>query len=97
MNDLRSVLRQHDPARNAVIPPQARARIRAALLEVPERPSWPFLRPLAATAISLLVLLTITFTVIHRRDEPAPRQRRIEYTTPGGTRIIWTVDPSFHM
>lgn len=98
MNDLRTLLREHDPARDAALAPEERHRIRAAMFAVDHRPRpWRFLRPLAATLMSLLVLLTITFGLLHRRDEPAPEQRRVEYTTPGGTRVIWTLDPSFRM
>ena len=57
----------------------------------------PVLHRLAATLVALLVLTTITFTVVRRgKSEPAQR-RRVEYKTPGGTRVIWTLDPSFHL
>lgn len=96
MNEIRTLLRQHDPAAGAMLSAEDRHRIRAAMFAVEPRTRFRFLRPIAATAMSLLVLFTITFGVLRRR-EPAPETRRVEYTTPGGTRVIWTIDPSFRM
>jgi hypothetical protein len=28
---------------------------------------------------------------------PAPAKTQLHFSTPGGTRIIWTLDPSFHL
>lgn len=97
MNDLRTLLREHDPARGAVLATPDRHRIRAAMLAAEPRPRMRFLRPLAATLMALLVLGTITFGVVRRADGDAPQPRRVEYKTPGGTRVIWTLDPSFRM
>jgi hypothetical protein len=95
MNDLRTLLRQHDPAHGAALAPEDRHRIRAAMLDARPLPLriW---RPVAATVMSLIVLFTVAFGLIRRREEP-PQSRRVEYTTPGGTRVIWTLDPSFRM
>jgi hypothetical protein len=98
MNDLRSLLQQHDPGRAAAFPAPEFGRIREAVVTAAERrASFTLLRPLVATVMSLLVLMSITFAVVHRPAEPASQQRRIEYTTRGGTRIIWTIDPAFKM
>ena len=98
MNDLRTFLREHDPAAGAQLAPDARHRIRAAMFAAHDEPRrLRFLRPIAATLMSLVVLLTIAFGLVRRREEPAPELRRVEYTTPGGTRVIWTLDPSFRM
>ena len=103
MNDLRTLLRQHDPANGAVLAAEDRYRIRAAMLEVEDRQSCrsgqtrvSVLHRLAATVMALVILSTITFGVVRRREE-MPQRRRVEYKTPGGTRVIWTLDPSFHM
>lgn len=95
MNDLRTLLRQHDPALGATIAPEDVHRIRAAMRDARPR-RMRFWKPVAATVMSLLVLFTVAFGLIRRREEP-PQTRRVEYTTPGGTRVIWTLDPSFRM
>lgn len=97
MNDLRTLLRQYDPADGAFLPAEERHRIRAAMFAADGRPQVRFWRPVAATLMSLLVLLTITFGLVRRHEPVPPDVRRVEYTTPGGTRVIWTLDPSFHM
>jgi hypothetical protein len=98
------LLQQHDPARGAALAAEDRHRIRAAMLGVGDRQSClsgqarlPVLHRLVATLMALVVLGTITFGVVRRADREAPRPRRVEYKTPGGTRVIWTLDPSFHM
>ena len=98
MNELRPLLRQHDPARGATLSDADRHRLRAAMFAASEEtPRRPLLRFVAATAMSLLVLLTVTFAVVRLRDNPAAEKRRVEYVTPGGTRVIWTLDPSFDL
>ncbi len=98
MNELRTLLRQHDPARGATLSDADRHRLRAAMFAAQQEPRRrPLLRFVAATAMSLIVLLTATFAVVRLRDEPQPEKRRVEYTTPGGTRVIWTLDPSFDL
>ncbi|MGZ5443955.1 MAG: hypothetical protein ACXW5U_03480 [Thermoanaerobaculia bacterium] len=98
MNDLRTLLRQHDPAASGTLADHDRHRIRAAMFAAAgTRPRFGFLRPIFVTLTSLVVLATIAFGVVRRGDAPAPEPRRVEYTTPGGTRVIWTLDPSFQM
>jgi hypothetical protein len=97
MNDLRTLLRQHDPASGAVLASEDRYRIRAAMFAAEPRPRFQFLKPLAATLMALIVLTTITFGVVRRGNSEAAPPRRVEYKTPGGTRVIWTLDPSFHL
>lgn len=104
MNDLRTLLRQHDPASGAVLAAEDRYRIRAAMLAVEDRPSGlsgqtrlSVLHRLAATLMALVVLTTITFAVVRRANHATAQPRRVEYKTPGGTRVIWTLDPSFHL
>lgn len=98
MNDLRTLLRRHDPAASSTLADHDRHRIRAAMFAAAgTRRRVGFLRPLFVTVTSLVVLVTIAFGVVRRGDAPAPEPRRVEYTTPGGTRVIWTLDPSFPM
>ena len=98
MTDLRTLLRQHDPARGATLTDEDRHRIRAAMLATEGgHPTRPFLRPILATLMMLVVLGTITYGLVRRHNDPPIEPRRVEYTTPGGTRVIWMLDPSFRM
>jgi hypothetical protein len=98
MNDLSALLREHDPARGVALATEDGYRIRAAMLAAEPRRRFRFLRPLAAALMALLVLGTITFgVVVHRANREPAQPRRVEYKTPGGTRVIWTLDPSFRM
>jgi hypothetical protein len=88
-------------------------RMRHAVLNAEKPPAtvmtwWP--RALAAAA--LVVLLVIAGT-IGSRDPARPEQpgdaikavapadpaerRQLQFETPGGTRIIWTIDPDFKL
>ena len=98
MNELRTLLHQYDPARGATLRDADRHRLRAAMFAAHgQTPRRPLLRLLAATAMSLVVLLTLSFAVVRLGDEPMPEKRRVEYVTPGGTRVIWTLDPSLDL
>lgn len=98
MNELRTLLRQHDPARGVTLRDADRHRLRAAMFAATdEAPRRPLLRFVGATAMSLVVLLTIAFAVVRLRDTPTAEKRRVEYVTPGGTRVIWTLDPAFDL
>jgi hypothetical protein len=113
MNDLRTLLRQHDPALGARLADEERYRIRAAMFDARPRPVR-FWKRVAATVMSLIVLLTMAFGLMRSEalgpsgaeavapdrptaGSPDRQSRRVEYTTPGGTRVIWTLDPSFRM
>lgn len=88
-------------------------RMRHAVVNAEQPPGvvtvwWP--RALAAAA--LVVLLVIAGT-IGGRDNPRPplpgdatkvaapvdpgERRQLQFETPGGTRIIWTIDPEFKL
>jgi len=98
MNELRELLRQHDPAQGAALSDADRHRLRAAMFAAQDAPArHPLLRLAAATAMSLAVLLTFTFAVTRVRDTPVAEKRRVEYVTPGGTRVIWTLDPTLDL
>lgn len=73
-----------------------RMRIRAAILSAEPARIGRLLRPLAAMATMLIVVATIAFGVVRSAERDAG-PRRVEVTTPGGTRVIWTLDPEFRM
>ena len=85
-----------------------RAVLAAADAGVPAVPRWR--QPMALAAMTVLAVFGAA--VAHRfadtRREPvalagggsaAPGSvaRQLQFRTPGGTRIIWTIDPSFHL
>ena len=94
MNDrLASLLQQHDPAAGKALNAFDRTRILHRALQ-PERRHRAY--QLVLAALMLFVVAIVAF----RREPPAPPRvaaRQIQYATPGGTRIVWTLDPNFHM
>jgi ferric-dicitrate binding protein FerR (iron transport regulator) len=101
MNDeLIPHLRQHDPASGKALTGFDRTRI---LHRAQEAKRAPRRRWLASLALAAVVIFVAAIAILHR-EPPAPaahvqtaRQRQIQYATPGGTRIVWTLDPNFHM
>jgi hypothetical protein len=94
MNDqIETLLRKHDPAAGQVPTTFDRARIlHAAAMN---RGKTHQMKVMFAFATTLLLLIVSAFVIRpHHRDE-APRQ--VQYATPGGTRIVWTLDPKFRM
>ncbi|HEY6137536.1 MAG TPA: hypothetical protein VI670_07205 [Thermoanaerobaculia bacterium] len=84
-------LRQHDPASGKSLTAFDRTRIlERARATPPRRLRW---------AWALLTIVAIAAAVVVRRPTPPehPPARQIQCTTPGGTRIVWTLDPDFHM
>jgi len=94
MNDqIETLLRKHDPAAGQVLTTFDRARILHAAAV--SRGSARQMKVMVAFATTLLLIIVSAFVLRpHRRDE-APRQ--VQYATPGGTRIVWTLDPKFRM
>ena len=97
MNDeLTEILRAHDPARGKALTGFDRTRIVQRALAAAPRP-----RRRLAAALALVVLALVAGTVVRgRRTMPVPQRaavRQIQYVTRGGTRVIWTLDPNFHM
>jgi hypothetical protein len=94
MNDqIETLLRKHDPAAGQVLTPFDRARIlRSAVVS---QGSARQMKVIIAFATTLLLIIVSAFVLrSHHRDE-SPRQ--VQYATPGGTRIVWTLDPKFRM
>jgi hypothetical protein len=112
MKDLRTLLEESDPLRGDPGLQAADAQaIRRAMLGAASTMSttfWPRALPVAA----LVVLMVVAGMTIGRRlrapepagaggqiaDSAADHQRRqVQFSTPGGTRIIWTIDPNFQL
>lgn len=71
-------------------------------------PGWP--RPFVVTAAGLLVVSTGFLTVLRPesprpagqaveadRAVPAPERTQLQFSTPGGTRLIWVFDADFDL
>ena len=88
-------------------------RMRQAVVNAaPTRPSTVVWWPRAFAAAALIVVMVIAGTLSSRYKtrsvdpggatkiadpaEPAER-RQLQFETPGGTRIIWTLDPAFKL
>jgi hypothetical protein len=113
MKDLRAVLEAADPLRDAPSISSADARdIRRRVLGAAETPVL-MIFPRALPVAALVVVMIVAGLAAGRRFATAapPRaaedatmrrpvdgdRRQVQFATPGGTRIIWTIDPNFHM
>ena len=111
MNDWRTALREGDPGAHAALTGDEVERVRRAVLSaVPmSRQAAPWAQPLlVAVTIALMIG---SGAMMGRRaadadadavrpapvadDEPVARQ--LQFSTPGGTRIIWTFNPDLHL
>lgn len=112
MNSLRDQLRDADPVpREPGLSPETVASLRRAMIAAahaaPDRPVvWG--RQLAMAACLTVIVLT---GVIAARRVPtairdgstslpaavAEQRTQVQFSTPGGTRIIWTLDPGFQL
>lgn len=91
-DSLETLLRQHDPATGKMLTNFDRTRILQAANG--RRRIAPRLRVAVAMAL-LLVMIAGAFVIrAHRREESL---QQVQYATPGGTRIVWTLDPKFKM
>jgi hypothetical protein len=93
MNDpIENLLQQHDPAAGKGLTSFDRTRILEAARH------RPLLRTRMRLAFAMALLLVLIAGAIlirgHRREESL---RQVQYATPGGTRIVWTLDPKFRM
>lgn len=99
----------HEPGLStADVQAMRRAVLRAAVQPAP-RPAWPGALAVAA----VVVVMVLAGAAAGRRLPPretVPQQeagaagalseeerRQVQFATPGGTRIIWTIDPNFHI
>ena len=87
------------------------ARMRHAILSLPpggqsSRTFWP--RAVAVAAVVVLMVVVVTVASLRRpANVPLPVEKaganpagaserlQLQFATPGGTRIIWTLDPEF--
>jgi hypothetical protein len=110
MKDLKTLLREGDPAAaDEGLPPEQVHALRRAMLNAARQPDvvrTPWQRPLAVAA---MVALTVGAGVFAGQrlarapatslDAPAAApvegRRQLQFSTPGGTRIIWVFDPDF--
>ena len=100
----RSLLRQHDPADGSVDPQRA-IEIRHAAIELarhsePGVSAWPW--RLAAGVLAIVLLAAAAGDDGQRPIEERPvvaspggERRQVQFATPGGTRIIWEINPEF--
>jgi hypothetical protein len=105
MKTWQELLRAHDPgAQRMDADAAARMRdtiVRAARTAAPPARTWPVRFALAAFAC--LVLMLSMLGTQRPLDVPADpslpvagtERRQIQFATPGGTRIIWEINPNF--
>ena len=107
--NLNTVLRVGDPAGDERLSQQHAAVMRRQIVNAARRPDvvrTPWQQPLAVAA---MIALTIATGIIAGQRLPQPRtgsmepvstapeepRRQLQFSTPGGTRIIWVFDPEF--
>ena len=105
MKNWRQILREHDPGVERLDADTAASMreniIRAATAVAPSPAVWPMRFALAAFGC-LVLMLSVVGT--QRQIDVAPdeitplvgtERRQIQFATPGGTRIIWELNPNF--
>lgn len=108
-DEIRKLLRRGDPAGDGeTLPPDEVASLRRKILAAvpPEpsrgwRPAWALGLGVAAAAVLVSVVVFMPRTQPEKvlPTQEAHTQERavqqIQFVTPGGTRVIWTLDPDF--
>ena len=112
-NDLRHLLEDADPLRHepGLEPADAQA-IRRRMLAGGSTMSivaWPRALPVAAVIVLMIAAGAVAGRRLSGPDPAAMRdnvadasvdaheRRQVQFATPGGTRIIWTIDPNFQI
>lgn len=86
-------------------------RVVVAAAQEPARAAVPTLVLRTAAAAAAAALIVGAGAVVNRRAQGAPVDSRpvpaaqpaalertqVQFSTPGGTRIVWTIDPSFQI
>jgi hypothetical protein len=104
MSDWRALLRAHDPAET--IDADRADRMRRAVIEAARHTRgaaspWPFRLAMAGVTV---ILLTAGAGDVGRMSgdrlatspqAPSGERRQVQFDTPGGTRIIWEINPDF--
>ena len=111
-HDLRTRLREADPVgTEPPLSPDEAARMRRAILAASAEPSVSHSRPRLTLALAAMLTIAATVGAISARRfaarlEPpaatpdatvAAARTQVQFSTPGGTRIIWTFDPEFSL
>jgi len=110
MKNLADILRDGDPAADCELSTMQVDAMRRTVLDAARRPDvvrTPWHQPLAmATVVALMIAVgimagrrwSIGEQVRPQPDTvraPAEQRRQLQFSTPGGTRIIWVFDPEF--
>jgi hypothetical protein len=104
MNELRSHLKQGDPvAAEPGLRPADIAQMRHVLLSTPRQgPTWR--RGLSLALAGLLLCVTAGSAWFVRSSGPDPAgappesaRLQLQFSTPGGTRVIWTFNPDLEV
>ncbi|HEX7151195.1 MAG TPA: hypothetical protein VF618_06885 [Thermoanaerobaculia bacterium] len=96
---LSALLREHDPAAGRELAGDDVLRIRTAVLSSTRERRVSYAVRLSFATLAL-VLFAGAWAAMRTREAapaPQPQKRQIHYTTPGGTRIIWSLDPEFQL
>jgi hypothetical protein len=113
MNDLKTMLTGADPvADDPQLPADDALAMRRAVLSA-ARVQRPAAEPLSGfVPIAAVVIVTVAAGVALGRKlpdrvdvagrsggaaQPPAERRQVQFATPGGTRIIWTIDPDFEL
>ena len=113
MKDIRSLLEEADPLRHEPeLSETDAARMRAVIVSAARQPvrSSPFWSGTFAVAAAV-ALIVVAGTRGERRlpnrvavsegeaiaQVAGGKRRQLQFSTPGGTRIIWTLDPEFQL
>ena len=111
MNNLRNLLENADPLRHepGLEPADAQAMRRRMLAAASTMSivAWPRALPVAAVIVLMIAAGAVAGRRLNGSDPAAIRpavadasvdaheRRQVQFSTPGGTRIIWTIDPNF--
>jgi hypothetical protein len=113
MNDLQTMLTGADPvAHDPELPADDALAMRRVVLSA-ARVQRPAAEPLSGfVPIAAVVIVTVAAGVALGRKlpdrgdaaarsgvavQPPAERRQVQFATPGGTRIIWTLDPEFQL
>lgn len=112
MNNLEHYLRDADPVRREPgLPPDTVANMRRAVVATAHAaPVRPVLWGRQLAMAACLAVMVLTGVIAARRVPSAIRdgadpstvsashqRTQVRFSTPGGTRIIWTLDPEFQL
>ncbi|HEX9981775.1 MAG TPA: hypothetical protein VGF69_00795 [Thermoanaerobaculia bacterium] len=110
MNEERvtALLREHDPAGGHELAVEEVLRIRTAALSTRSERRTPVVARLVFATLALILFAGAWAATRDHEPLPAarpqlqtqpqpPEKRQIHYTAPGGTRIIWSLDPEFQL